>query len=331
MRFTPEEEERLLKKLHLELGSTVRAALVDDQVVEICVNDDGFVRVERLGKGFEVTRERFTPQRVVGLLKTIATLRDQSIGRSNPVLESWIPGSGARIEGVLSSISRHPVFSIRRHSRVIYTLSDFVAQGRMSEAARDALRVAVTERLNVLVAGGTGTGKTSLVNALLREMEEQKPEVRCGILEKTREIQSTSPNHFQLETDSYGTDLERLLSVSLRMRPDRIVVGEVRGPEALTLIRAWNTGHPGGVSTLHANSATGALRRLEQLASHGASERTLRGEIGETVGVVAYLERDENGPYVRSVLRVHEHDGDRYVVEDMSREDALLTPKERAA
>ncbi|MDB4990525.1 MAG: trbB, partial [Myxococcaceae bacterium] len=193
-------------------------------------------------------------------------------------------------------------------------------QTRMSESAAQAMREAVRAKRNILIAGATGTGKTTLLNALVGEMEAQEPEVRCGILETTREIQSQSPWHFQLETDAYGTDLERLLTVALRMRPDRLVVGEVRGREALTLIHAWCTGHPGGVSTVHANSAPGALRRLEQLASHGASERALRGLIGETIGVVVHVQRTPGfGPWVESVLQVHGHNGRRYELEELTR------------
>ncbi|MDB4989312.1 MAG: type secretion system protein, partial [Myxococcaceae bacterium] len=126
MRFSEDETTRLHKKLALEMGPVVRAALEDERVVEICVNEDGIVRVERLGVGFEVTTERLSTERVIGLLKTIATLQDQSIGRTNPVLESWIPTLGARIEGILPPVSRHAVFSIRKHSRQVFSLQDYV-------------------------------------------------------------------------------------------------------------------------------------------------------------------------------------------------------------
>jgi type IV secretion system protein VirB11 len=168
----------------------------------------------------------------------------------------------------------------------VFTLDDYVASGIMTAEATRVLKTAIKNRLNILVAGGTSTGKTTLTNALLAEVA--KTSDRVILIEDTRELQCLAPNLVALRTKDGVASLSELVRASLRLRPDRIPIGEVRGPEALDLLKAWGTGHPGGVGTIHAGSALGALRRLEQLIQE-AVVTVPRALIAETINVVAVL------------------------------------------
>src|SRR5262249_30355730 len=148
----------------------------------------------------------------------------------------------------------------------IFTLADYADAGTITSRQRDLIREAALNRKNILVVGGTGSGKTTLVNAIIHLISQEMPGERLLILEDTAEIQCSAPNHvFKRTTDVI--DLRRLLRSTMRYRPDRIFVGEVRGGECLDLLKAWNTGHPGGVATVHANGARGGLTRLENLVA----------------------------------------------------------------
>jgi type IV secretion system protein TrbB len=179
-----------------------------------------------------------------------------------------------------------PTFAIRKPAAAVFTLDDYVASGIMRPSQATALRDAVVRRRNVLVAGGTSTGKTTLVNALLAEVA--KTGDRVVLIEDTRELQCRAPNLVSLRTKDGVASLSDLVRSSLRLRPDRIPIGEVRGAEALDLLKAWGTGHPGGIGTIHAGTAMGALRRLEQLVQE-AVVTVPRALIAETIDVIAVL------------------------------------------
>jgi type IV secretion system protein VirB11 len=195
-----------------------------------------------------------------------------------------------------------PTFSIRRHASRLIPLEEYIEVGIMSPRHFEAIGQAIAERRNIVVAGGTGSGKTTLVNAIIAEMVKIAPEQRLVVLEDTAEIQCTAHNSVALHT-SETTDMAQLLRSTLRLRPDRIIVGEVRDGAALTLLKAWNTGHPGGVTTVHANSALSALRRLEQLTAE-VSHQPLREVIAEAVDLVISVERTTHGRRVHEVLYV---------------------------
>jgi type IV secretion system protein VirB11 len=197
-----------------------------------------------------------------------------------------LPETGERFEGLLPPVVAAPTFAIRKPAVAVFTLNDYVAAGIMTSGQAEALRAAVAARKNILVAGGTSTGKTTLTNALLAEVA--KTADRVVLIEDTRELQCPAPNLVALRTKDGVVSLSDLVRSSLRLRPDRIPIGEVRGAEALDLLKAWGTGHPGGVGTIHAGSALGALRRLEQLIQE-AVVTVPRALIAETIDVVAVL------------------------------------------
>ncbi|MEP6566471.1 MAG: P-type conjugative transfer ATPase TrbB, partial [Mesorhizobium sp.] len=203
-----------------------------------------------------------------------------------PRVSAELPETGERFEGLLPPIVAAPAFAIRKPAVAIFTLEDYVAAGIMSARQADALRQSVATRANILVAGGTSTGKTTLINALLAEVA--KTADRVVIIEDTRELQCAAPNLVAMRTKDGVASLSDLVRSSLRLRPDRIPVGEVRGAEALELLKAWGTGHPGGIGTIHAGSAIGALRRMEQLIQE-AVVTVPRALIAETIDLVAVL------------------------------------------
>jgi type IV secretion system protein TrbB len=197
-----------------------------------------------------------------------------------------LPETGERFEGLLPPVVAAPAFAIRKPAVAVFTLDDYVAAGIMTSEQAEALRSSVAERRNILVAGGTSTGKTTLTNALLAEVA--KTADRVVLIEDTRELQCKAPNLVALRTKDGVVSLSDLVRSSLRLRPDRIPVGEVRGAEALDLLKAWGTGHPGGIGTIHAGTALGALRRLEQLIQE-AVITVPRALIAETINIVAVL------------------------------------------
>jgi type IV secretion system protein VirB11 len=298
-----EQAKRLREKLERELGETIVNALADPSVVEVMLNADGHVWVDVLGKGMRNTGVRMSAMQAENLLRTIASALELVVNADHPILEGVLPTDGSRFAGVLPPVSPRPVFAIRKRAGLIFTLDDYVKSGICSAAAADALRRAVASRENILVVGSTGSGKTTLANAVLDEISAQHHEQRVVIIEDTVELQCGAPNHVALKT-SDGVDMTQLLRTTMRLRPDRIVVGEVRGAEALALLKAWNTGHPGGVATIHANNALAGLVRLEQLIAE-ANVPPQPQLVAEAIDVLVSIVRTSSGRRINEIVRVN--------------------------
>lgn len=293
----------------------VRAALQSDTTLEVMVNPDGSVWIEEAGRGLLQTGHVLTEGDRERVIRLIASGLDGPGSQTSAIVSAELPGTGERFEGILPPVSAAPCYSIRKLARTPFTLADYVRQGALSPALADHLKALVTERANIVIAGGTSSGKTSFANALLGETGF------CGerivLLEDTRELTCPAANLVALRTQGTSVSLRDLVRSTLRLRPDRILVGEVRGGEALDLLKAWNTGHPGGLTTLHANSASGALRRLEQLAAEATHEPP-RELIGEAIDAVVFMSRTGGTRRVDEVVRVTGFDGRHYVTQPLS-------------
>jgi type IV secretion system protein TrbB len=284
--FRTEAISRGARMLRTALGPAIAAWLEDPGVVEVMLNPDGRLWVDRLTEGLIDTGERLTAVDGERVVRLVAHHVGAEVHSAAPRVSAELPESGERFEGLLPPIVAAPAFAIRKPAVAVFTLDDYVAAGIMSADEADVLRRAVEKRRNVLIAGGTSTGKTTLVNALLAEVA--KTTDRVVLIEDTRELQCKSPNLVALRTKDGVASLSDLVRSSLRLRPDRIPIGEVRGAEALDLLKAWGTGHPGGIGTIHAGSALGALRRLEQLIQE-AVVTVPRALIVETIDLIAVL------------------------------------------
>jgi len=272
--------------LRTALGADVRTWLAQDDVVEVMLNPDGRLWVDRLGEGLSDTGVTLDPAEGERIIRLVAHhVGGEAHGRS-PRISAELPDSGERFEGLLPPVVAAPTFAIRKPAIRAVSLADYVDQGVMSRAQADALSAAVAWRRNILIAGATASGKTTLANALLAELA--RTDERVVVLEDTIELRCPAPNTVALRSKDGVASLTELLRSTLRLRPDRIIVGEVRGPEALDLIKAWGTGHPGGVATVHAGTPLGAMRRLEQLIAEAAAA-VPRELIAETVEIVAVL------------------------------------------
>lgn len=298
--------------LRTAMGPDIATALADAQVVEIMVNPDGALRLDRLGEGRTDTGVRLDREQVERIIRLVASHARAEVHDGSPIVSAELPPhaegrAGERFEGVLPPVSAAPCFSIRKPAERLHTLDDYVADGIMTEAAADALRAAVTQRFNVLVAGGTSSGKTTLANALLAEMAWV--DARVILIEDTRELQCPLPDTVALRTRPGVVSMTDLVRSTMRLRPDRIIVGEVRGPEALDMLKAWNTGHPGGIATVHANSAIAALYRIEQLVQE-AVVTVPRQLIAEAIDIVVFIAGRGTQRRIASIARVGPLDTD---------------------
>ncbi len=261
--------------LRTAMGPAIGAALADPGVIEVMVNPDGSLRLDRLREGrVDDRRTAWRTADVERIIRLVASHVRVEVHASNPVVSAELPETGERFEGILPPVSTAPCFSIRKPAAKVFTLDDYIADNIVSPLQAHALRRAVADRRNLLIAGGTSSGKTTLANALLAEVAQR--DERVILIEDTRELQCAAPDCVALRTKSGVVSLADLVRSTLRLRPDRIIVGEVRGPEALDLLKAWNTGHPGGIATVHANSARAALYRLEQLIQEAVDHRRMR-------------------------------------------------------
>jgi type IV secretion system protein TrbB len=284
--YRSEAFARGARMLRTALGAAIAGYLEDPGIVEVMLNPDGRLWIDRLAGDLEDTGCRVMPADAERIVRLVAHHVGVEVHAGSPRVSAELPESGERFEGLVPPVVAAPCFAIRRPAVAVFTLDDYVAAGIMSAGQAQLLRRAVHQQKNVLVAGGTSTGKTTLVNALLAEIATTGD--RIVLIEDTRELQCAAPNLVALRTKDGAASLSDLVRSSLRLRPDRIPIGEVRGAEALDLLKAWGTGHPGGVGTLHAGSAIGALRRLEQLIQE-AVVTVPRALIAETIDLIAVL------------------------------------------
>lgn len=272
--------------LRTALGPSIAIWLDDAGIVEVMLNPDGRLWVDRLAGGLTDTGQRLAAADGERIVRLVAHHVGVEVHPASPRVSAELPGTGERFEGLLPPVVSAPAFAIRKPAVAVFTLDDYVAAGVMTVVHAEELRSAVRERRNILVAGGTSSGKTTLTNALLAEVA--KTADRIVLIEDTRELQCRSENVVALRTKDGVATLSDLVRSSLRLRPDRIPIGEVRGAEALDLLKAWGTGHPGGIGTIHAGTALGALRRLEQLIQE-AVVTVPQALIAETINVIAVL------------------------------------------
>lgn len=308
-----EQARRLAETLRRQLGPELCGLMTAPDVVELMLNADGRVWVDRLSRGMAPVCD-MPASAAESLIATVASTIRSTVTRENPILECELPlvtpFCGARFEAVIPpNVSPGPVFTIRRKASAVFTLEEYERQGIMTASQRAVIERAVRERWNILVVGSTSSGKTTLTNAILAYMVDAAGSHRLVVIEDTAEIQCAAENAVILRaTDTVS--MLRLLKTTMRLRPDRIIVGEVRGGEALALLKAWNTGHPGGVCTVHANTHVNAARagltRIEQLVAE-ASNSPMRELIGEAVDLIVSIAKADNeaGRIVQEVVRVN--------------------------
>lgn len=309
-------KDRAKRKLERDIGPELLQDLNHSKTVELMLNADGKVWVERLGEGMQCIGT-LRPAQAQAIIETIAGYHGKEVTRSKPILEGEFPLDGSRFAGQLPPVVPAPTFAIRKKAVAIFTLDQYVENGIMTAAQKHVLVEAVAAHRNILVIGGTGSGKTTLVNAIINEMVITDPTERVFIIEDTGEIQCAAENHVQYHT-SLDVSMTALLKTTLRMRPDRILVGEVRGAEALDLLDAWNTGHEGGAATLHANNANAGLARLRSLITRNpAAPAEIEPLIGEVVHIVVHIARTPEGRRIQEILEVSGYCDGQYITKSL--------------
>jgi len=303
------EEAQLRRRqmLRSAFGPVIASALADPAVLEVMVNPDGRLWIDRAAEGRADTGERINAVEAERIIRLVAAHIHREVTDRAPIVSAELPDTGERFEGVMPPVAPAPCFSIRKPAEVLFKLSDYVTAGIMTPTQADALARAVRDHRNILVVGGTSSGKTTLVNALLAEVATL--DERVVILEDTRELKCTAADVVALRTKPGVASLADLVRSTLRLRPDRIVVGEVRGPEALDMLKAWNTGHPGGITSVHANSPLQALYRLEQLIQE-AVITVPRDLIAMAIEVIVFLDGRGNKRRVTAILELQGLDDD---------------------
>lgn len=296
-----ESFSRGARMLRSALGPSISVWLEDRAVIEVMLNPDGKLWIDRLGKGIADTGDTMSAADGERIIRLVAHHVGAQIHSANPRVSAELPDTGERFEGLIPPVVAAPSFAIRKPAVAVFSLADYVEANIMTDLQAGILRQSVAHRQNILVAGGTSTGKTTLTNALLAEVA--KTDDRVVLIEDIRELQCESPNLVALRTKDDVATLSDLVRSALRLRPDRIPIGEVRGAEALDLLKAWGTGHPGGIGTIHAGSAIGTLRRMEQLIQE-AVVTVPRALIAETINIIAVLVRDGTGRRLAELARV---------------------------
>jgi type IV secretion system protein VirB11 len=312
--------DRRRAMLSTAMGPAIAAALSDPRVIEIMVNPDGALRIDILGEGRVDTDVKLDVPQVERIIRLVASHARTEVHGDKPIVSAELPqhgqGAGERFEGILPPVSTAPCFSIRKPAARVYTLMDYVADGIMPAEAARLLSLAVVDRRNILIAGGTSSGKTTFANALLAEMAHL--DERVILIEDTRELQSPARDTVALRTRAGAVTIGDLVRSTLRLRPDRIIVGEVRGGEALDMLKAWNTGHPGGIATVHANSASSALYRIEQLIQE-AVVTVPRRLVAEAIDMIVFIAGRGTARRIETIARVAGLDPDGgYAVVDLN-------------
>lgn len=303
MEFINPSDSRTISKISRDLGDQYCSLLEDVATVEFGVNPDHSVWIERVGdKPAQIGTMR--PSVTRSLIEQVAGYHNLLADESNPVIETRFPGFGGRFTGILPPIADAPSVRIRKHTIKDIDLQDYLDDGCINESQKDLLIDIIESRRNILVSGGTSSGKTTFINAMLKEVSKVHPDHSIIILEDTPELLCNSKNHTKLKS-SKNFSMEELVRTSLRWSPDRIILGELRGSEALHLLDAWNSGHPGGICTLHADSALKALPKLESLVTrHPRSPRNIASIVSSAIDFVVHLEKTSKGRRLKQIAKI---------------------------
>ena len=317
----PATSVRTLAMLRTALGEDIVSSLDDPKVIEIMVNPDGKLWLDKIGTGMIDTKVIITPEQAERVVRLVGTHINQDVTTDNPIVSTELPGNGERFEGLLPPVVSAAAFTIRKGAVSVFRLSDYVKAGTMTKTQAEALTYAVEARQNIVIAGGTSSGKTTLANAMLAVVAQTGD--RVVILEDTRELQCEAEDTIALRTHGKNVQLSDLVRSTLRLRPDRIIVGEVRGPEALDMLKAWNTGHPGGIATVHANSAKAGLSRIEQLILEGV-QTVPRALIAEAIDVIVFISGRGCKRRIETIARLIDVKGDSYQLEPLTAPSPIL-------
>lgn len=307
-----DHDSRIREQLVHDLGPQICGLLDNPRVIEIMLNPDGTLWVEYLGEEMKMFGE-MSARRAESLIATVASALNETINAHSPTLQGELPFYGSRFQALLPPVVAKPTFTIRQRAIMVFTLKDYVKQGIMSESQNCVIQEAVRAHQNILIVGGTGSGKTTLTNAVIQNIVAYHSSDRLVILEDTRELQCSAANSVLLRVAEHA-DMTQLLKLTLRMRPDRILVGEVRDGAALALLKAWNTGHPGGVATIHANSARDGLVRIEQLIAE-ATPSPVPSLIAKAVDLLVFIRKRGGKREVSELVEVQGHDGQNYITQ----------------
>lgn len=275
-----------------DIGPAVMEALADPTTLDLAVNPDGQVFVERSNG----TRGRVGIAHSDGVhsaVRLVAHACGREVGHTRMRLTARLPWSGDRFTAHLRPGEGGPAVTIRKHLRRSVTLAEYARVGALRPDWLEALTEAVEQRRRVLVVGGTGSGKTTLVNALLAEVASRCPTDRIYAIEEVRELRVENPDSAQIECES--AEFRAEVEFAMRMNPGRLCVGEVRGGEALELIKAWTSGHEGGFATVHANSAASGVRRLGLLAEVGLGRALPEAMLADAIELVVVVKRGPGG------------------------------------
>ncbi|WP_434716391.1 P-type conjugative transfer ATPase TrbB [Paraburkholderia sp. A3RO-2L] len=311
-------DRRLKETISQTLGAELLEKFNDPLTQELNINPDSSIWWRRAGQAKVKLPIVLKPQQVASLIRVVASFVGTTVSAQDPVLECEFPLDGSRFSGMLPPVVARPLVSLRKKAGVLMSLTDYVRANVMTFEQAEAIRVGVREHKNILVAGGTASGKTTLLNAVMKAIEEETPNDRVVILQDTEELQCAIDEVVFMRTSDFTSMLD-LLKATLRHTPDRICVGEVRDGAAFTLLKAWNTGHSGGLGTLHSDGRPeDALARLDVLVQE-ASTLPQRALIGDAVHMVINIEKFGFGRKVTAVSRIHGYDSgrDRFNVEKL--------------
>lgn len=306
-------ELRNLQLFENSLGEDILKLKNNPDVIEIMLNPDNKLWVDTLTKGMYFTGIEVNPEKSRTIINLVANSVGTTITEKRPKISAEIPGDGSRFEGILPPITKNPSFTIRKKALLVFTLDDYVKNNSMTERQKEILIKAVYERKNILVIGGTSSGKTTLTNAIINEMSCLNQ--RLLILEDTQEIQSKAENTVFFKT-SDTVNMQDLLKSCMRYRPDRIIIGEIRSGEALDLLTAWNSGHPGGISTIHSDTPVGGLKQLEQYIQR-VSVSKQQELIAMTVNYLVVIVKENNTRVVKEIKEVKGFENGKYILEDI--------------
>lgn len=329
----PEDDN---KTLDVMMGSRLVELMRNrDDITEIYINDDGHIRYMSHTEGKVKTDIYIEPPKVQALIELVAGQCGKIVNEDIPSISTEIRGYGCRFQGELPPIVRNPQFNIRKKAIKIFTIDEYVENGTMSQKYADYLKEAIRQRKNILVVGGTGTGKTTFLNAIMDSIAQISPFHRIISIEDLPELQCPaddySPMYVKQDTskNSIRYNMTRLLADCMRRSPDRIVLGEVRDGAAYTMLKAWNTGHEGGACTVHANSAEQGLTRIKSLAQEDPDAAgDLKELIGEAIDIVVSIVHVEfadgrKGRKVNDIIEVRGYDSvhESYILQHIKEEE----------